>query len=489
MNDVAIVGGGLAGMTAALRLLERGCRVTLYDSGTRLGGKAGAYTDVTGYNDHAYHIFPMWYLNVWKLVEELGIGDNFVDCTEYWHLEAGQFPHFKVLRNMASVKSLPQNLFSGVLPVPEMFLFFYSLLDLITQRYSERSLLDQISATGFIRSRFYRTEQLAEQYQDMMLKGISVPSYFVSTMTMRQVMRYWLRYSAPMFRIPRGNLQQFWIDPIEERLRQLGCKIVLGHQLERIEVSGDTVKELNFVNEASEKIGVPVEKAIVAVPCECLEQVLDDRVYRSAPDLFRIQGLNVRPMASLNLYLRRKVPGIPKHHVDLVNSRFSLSFIDISQFWTGYDTTVLNLIASDFETLAPLSPDEAVQQLVADLCQFFPQITADDIQQFYFQSHVQQPLFMNDVGAWQFRLDARTQLKNLFVAGDHCRSHVDLVSMEGAVTTGLLAAEALRKDAGIEPAVEILIPKTYPAILMLLGKWALLPAAGLAKLTALVLGR
>jgi zeta-carotene desaturase len=216
MTEVAIVGGGLAGMTAALRLLERGCQVTIYETETRLGGKAGANKDSTGYNDHGYHMFPMWYLNVWKLVDELGIQDHFIDCPDFLLLEAGQFPKFKTLRNMTSPKYILRNLTSGILPIPEMFLFFYSVLDLITQRYHERSLLDQVSATGFMRSRFYRTEDLAAQYQDMMLKGISVPSDFVSAMTMRQAMRYWFRYPVPMFRAPKGNLQQFWIEPIEE---------------------------------------------------------------------------------------------------------------------------------------------------------------------------------------------------------------------------------------------------------------------------------
>lgn len=32
----------MAGMVAALRLLERGCAVSLYESSHRLGGKAGA---------------------------------------------------------------------------------------------------------------------------------------------------------------------------------------------------------------------------------------------------------------------------------------------------------------------------------------------------------------------------------------------------------------------------------------------------------------
>ena len=39
---VTVIGGGLAGMIAALRLAERGFAVDLYESSNRLGGKAGA---------------------------------------------------------------------------------------------------------------------------------------------------------------------------------------------------------------------------------------------------------------------------------------------------------------------------------------------------------------------------------------------------------------------------------------------------------------
>lgn len=41
------VGGGLAGISAALRLAERGCRVALLDGSDRLGGKAGCATSVS----------------------------------------------------------------------------------------------------------------------------------------------------------------------------------------------------------------------------------------------------------------------------------------------------------------------------------------------------------------------------------------------------------------------------------------------------------
>src|SRR5258708_4219397 len=109
-RQITIIGGGLAGMTAALHLLERGCAVTLYDMMPRLGGKAGSDNNGADYDDHGYHIFPAWYLNCWRLVHRLGIQDNFVECSDFAQLAPGDFPNFRTLHNMTSLRSLWHNL-------------------------------------------------------------------------------------------------------------------------------------------------------------------------------------------------------------------------------------------------------------------------------------------------------------------------------------------------------------------------------------------
>ncbi len=57
MGKVTVVGGGLAGMIAALRLLQRGCEVTIIDAADRVGGKAGAARHEHDFDEHGYHIF------------------------------------------------------------------------------------------------------------------------------------------------------------------------------------------------------------------------------------------------------------------------------------------------------------------------------------------------------------------------------------------------------------------------------------------------
>ena len=490
MTNVTIVGGGLAGMTAALRLLERGCRVSLFEAEARLGGKAGANKHGDDYDEHGYHIFPAWYLNIWRLVDQLDMRDNFVDCTDFEQLDAGEFPRFKTLRNLTSVAHFWENLRSGVMPTPEMFLFFYSTLDLMSQPYSYRRFLDQIAVSGFIRSRFYKTERVARQHQELMLKGISVPTYFVSAMTMRHAMRYWIRHPNPMYRILRGNLQELFIDPIRQELEKLGCDIHTSMRLERIGVEDQRISRLRFLDEEDRsRREVEVDNVVMAIPAEKLAALIDDDVYAAAPSLAKVRYLRARPMAALNVYFKRKITGIPNDHVNLVDSEFGLSFIDVSQRWKGYDATVLNAIASDFTALETLSPGKAIEAMIREMGQYVPAIAEAEIERTDFQPHLDEPLFMNDVGAWHYRLESlpeegerEIELTNLYPAGDHCRSYVDLVCMEGAVTTGLKAAEALRREAGIASPVEILEAKTHPTWLFVLGKYALLPAAALAKL-------
>ncbi len=479
MTDVVVVGGGLAGMVAAWRLAERGARVTLFEAGERLGGKAGAKQNGADYDEHGYHIFPDWYRNAHQLIAELGIQDHFLDCADFLQLEPGQFPHFRAYTNITSARYAWRNLTSGVLPFFEALLFYYAALDLMSQPYSYRARLDQVTISGFLRSRFYRTDNVALQFEELMLKGISVPTYEVSAMTMRNVMRYWVRSPEPMHRILKGNLQEFFIQPIQRKLESLGCQIQLHHRLTHLEPAGSRIGRLDFRtadNQTVSQVIDPHTRVILAIPAEKVPPLVTDELYQLAPDLGKIAYLNARPMAAFNLYFKRRLPNMPKAHVNLIDSQFGISFIDVSQCWQGYPNTVLNLIASDFTPLEDLSDKAALKALLDDLRRYFPDLVMDDITRIDFQRHAHEPLFMNDVGAWAFRPTAATSIPNLFLAGDYCRSHIDLVSMEGAISTGLLAAEAVRADAGLPAPVQVLIPPTYPDWLLRLGSLVLLPA-------------
>lgn len=76
-QNIAIVGSGFLGMTLALRLAERGDNVTIFESAGEIGGLASAWKISNVIWDKHYHVTLMSDTNTRKIVEELGLGDEF----------------------------------------------------------------------------------------------------------------------------------------------------------------------------------------------------------------------------------------------------------------------------------------------------------------------------------------------------------------------------------------------------------------------------
>jgi len=72
-GHVGIVGGGLLGMTLALRLRQQGCRVTLIEAAPAVGGLAAPQT-IGGYTwDRFYHVILLSDQHLRALLDELGL--------------------------------------------------------------------------------------------------------------------------------------------------------------------------------------------------------------------------------------------------------------------------------------------------------------------------------------------------------------------------------------------------------------------------------
>src|SRR5712692_5377889 len=71
--NVAVIGGGIAGLTAAYELSKRGHEVTPYEGAPALGGQAGTFEVEGARLERFYHHLFMADLDMIGLVEQLGI--------------------------------------------------------------------------------------------------------------------------------------------------------------------------------------------------------------------------------------------------------------------------------------------------------------------------------------------------------------------------------------------------------------------------------
>jgi protoporphyrinogen oxidase len=75
-KHIGVIGGGIAGLTTALRLAKAGQRVTLWERGSRLGGQAAAFPVAGNSLEYFYHHLFQSDREITALIEELGIGDH-----------------------------------------------------------------------------------------------------------------------------------------------------------------------------------------------------------------------------------------------------------------------------------------------------------------------------------------------------------------------------------------------------------------------------
>jgi uncharacterized protein with NAD-binding domain and iron-sulfur cluster len=491
-SRVVIVGGGLAGMMVAKCLAERGRRVILLEKGSHLGGKAGAKANGPFMEDHGYHVFPKWYVNARALLDELGVTAHLRDVSRFHTLRRGEFPKL-VTQGELSPLSLIQSLFGGVLPWHDNLLSYFNVLELACEPFERRAYLDRISASGFLRARYYATEQVARYHQQTMLQAVSIPNYEVSAMTLQKLVRAWLGRPSPLYSILDGNLLDTFITPFADRLIDLGVAIHTGVEIEELAMVGDRIggvvaggsdqraieRELTLTENDVYVLATPYARTLEILTTG--EQVADDRSRIPFDDaepfgLLGMAHLRSAPMAALHLHLRWRIDHMPAEHINLLDSRFGLTVVDVSQHWgelgsiDGGNTTLF-AVAANFEPLQQLSEPAARRMLEDELLEYFPVIRAADLrsapdeefERSYLQTHKTEPLFLNTVGAWQFRPGTQTGIPNLFVAGDFCRTEVDLTCMESAIMSGMSTAAAIlellgESSLGVGPQPLDLVP-------------------------------
>lgn len=69
------------------------------------------------------------------------------------------------------------------------------------------------------------------------------------------------------------------------------------------------------------------------------------------------------------------------------------------------------------------------------------------------------PLFVNEVGTWEYRPTNKSRIPNLYFGGDFVQQITEVASMEGAVRSGLDAAECIRiRNAADTSKIDIIAP-------------------------------
>jgi hypothetical protein len=516
MPEVIIVGGGLAGMSAATRLMEQGFDIALYEQNDFLGGKLGAYR-LSGKPDpheHCYHMYLNWYNNFWQLMKEIGSLDKFVASPVIGCRLPGDHETRRYLVNAGSPATNLTNMMNGIVPPAEYFLWAYSLIDLIGTQSMSEDVLEQTSVQNFFRSRSYSTDASIENCSRTLAEAFAAPSYLSSARSYQSLIKYGYPNPVPSLWLLTQNTNDAifepWAKHLEARAKHLKrhFKIHRRARLEQLHLRDGKVSKLTFGRMPSDptsdrgvvpkpsktwEVDVPGD-LILTVPPQSLARLVSWEVAACSPNLETVRLLRSEPMISLDIYFKREIAGLNDSITLLLNSKYTLSMLDNSKVWKDFpkDRTALNVIASNADLIVDY-PNEVILDILLKELQRFLDFKLDsaadrslrdddvDYARCQVQTNVGEALFVNQVGSWASRPSATCDIPNLFLAGDFCQTFIDVVTIEGAVVSGLVAAEALRGRRGIGAPIDVVRPNSYPAFIPAMLSMALRPAAQVAQ--------
>src|SRR5580693_6698630 len=259
MQKVAhIVGAGISGLSAAVRLANANFKVNLYEATQHAGGRCRSYFD-TATNltiDNGNHLLLSGNHHALAYAKSIGteaglVGPKraqfpFVDLTtgKRWQLDLGD-------------GRLPLWLFDAARRVPDTGLGDYLALMPLIWSSPKRLVGDAIPCKGVLYQRLV---------QPLLLAALNVDPPEGSAGLAGAIVRETLLAGGQACRplIARDGLSAVLVEPALKLLQQRGASVQLGHELRGLAMSGDRVGELNF---GDDTIAVgPDEAVVMAVP-------------------------------------------------------------------------------------------------------------------------------------------------------------------------------------------------------------------------------
>jgi len=297
-HSVAILGGGVGGLSAAHELAERGFAVTVYERNAAFGGKArsvsvagsgsGGRVDLPG--EHGFRFFPGFYKHITDTMSRIPFGmggancrDNLVQATRILLARQGKVDPVWVARfpeTLDDYRTAFLALFDNLdIPHHELVFFVTRLLALATsceERYNEE--YEQIAFWDFIgaaaRSENYR-KYLG---QGMTRSLVAMRAEESSTRTVGRILLqlcYGVLVPGRVFdRLLNGPTNDAWIDPWRKHLTgRLGVTLVPNATVRSFNLAGDRIRSVS-IERNGQLEEVTADFHVAAMPVEIMQRLI-----------------------------------------------------------------------------------------------------------------------------------------------------------------------------------------------------------------------
>jgi len=502
---VIILGGGIAGLSAAHELIERNFDVEVHELLSIPGGKARSFpvpnTGKDGRKDlpgeHGFRFFPRFYRHVIDTMARIPFGpsgnvaNNLVDTTRCQLNRYGRFPIDLIARSprtITDVRALLDNVgrfVNGDLDLTHDDLRFFGskIWQIVTSCRERRN--EEYEKIGWWD--FIGAEQRSLAYQKLLGHGITrslvaAKARTASTKTIGDIfvqLLFDIVTPGPSTdRVLNGPTNDVWIDPWRRYLASRGVAYHLDSKAVAVSFDGQRIRSATLERGGS-TVTVQGDYFIFALPVEDVIELITPEMVRADPALTCLFTLDdiTEWMNGIQIYLKEDVP-LSHGHSIYVDSPWALTSISQPQFWRDTplseygDGTVKGIISVDIseweepglngKAARDCTPEEIKTEVWEQLKRSvnygdIAKLKDEQLHSFSLDPSLsrhqgttanEEPLLVNLVDTWKLRPEAVSKIPNLFLASDYVRTYTDLATMEAANEAARRAVNGILDAAG-----------------------------------------
>ena len=500
MVKVAVLGGGVAGLTAAHELAERGFDVVVLETRAIPGGKARSLpvpgTGVDGRADlpaeHGFRFFPGFYRHVPDTMSRIptaggSVLDRLTAATRVMIARADKrqevvgAAHLPAsLDDLAVVSRFLVEWTTGLgIPFSEQTVLMERLLTLLTscderryEQWEHQSWWEFVGAER--RSEAFRTYLADGLTRTLVAARAREISARTGGLILAQLLFDITRAGGRADRVLDGPTNEVWIDPWVEHLGTLGVDLRLDCPVQGLVLAGDRIAGVTTPTGT-----VTADFYVAALPVEIMRTLAGPPLRQLDPGFAGLDRLVTRWMNGVLFYLDQDVPVVHGHTI-YIDSAWALTSISQAQFWPNVDLGrygdgnvrgIFSVDVSDWESPGPrtgkvasrCSREEVRAEVWGQLVDHLndgpqPILEESRVLAWFLDPAIEfpnptettnlEPLLINTAGSWHDRPEATTRIANLMLAADYVRTNTDLATMEAANEAARRAVNAILDATG-----------------------------------------
>ncbi|MCS6989414.1 MAG: FAD-dependent oxidoreductase [Chloroherpetonaceae bacterium] len=455
-NKVLILGGGLAGLAAAKRLVDNGFQVQLVEKRDIFGGKVSAWKDAEGdWVETGLHCFFGAYSELYDLMREIGT----YDCILWkkhelnYTLSKGERFAFRTWDLPSPFHLTPALFANGYFSLPEMLAFAKVLIPILFggERYYE-------AQDGMTYKEWHERQGLSERMMKKMFLPMSLalkflpPAEISANIVLAVTGEFLRRPDASMMGFLKGSPEDYLIGPLVNYLRKKGATIQSGRKALSLIYDGNRIAGAKMDDGET----LVADYYLTALPVHNLKKVLPENLKRAHQFFRDIDEFVGVPVVTVQVWYDRQITtidnilfspdGVIPFYADLALTTPEYAVLRGA---SHQGKTRFQVGVAPAKEVIKLSDEEIVARVDASVKDLFPETAKDAKILKHAIVRIPQSVYAPYPGLESKRPTQKTPVDNLFIAGGYTKNRF-YDSMEGAVSTGNSAARELMIRHGVK---------------------------------------